>query len=225
MTEYYSEQHKQLHAVDCIIFGFDMKELKLLLVNRKFEPCKGKWSLMGGFVRDSESVDQAASRVLNELTGLSDVYMHQVYTYGEIDRDPGERVICTAYFALINVAEYDRELVELHNASWVSVNELPELIFDHARMVDDARKMMRRLAGKLPIGFNLLPELFSMPQLQSLYEAIMGEELDKRNFRKRVAEMPYIEKTAKIDKSGSRRGAHLYRLNEELYKQTQNFKL
>ena len=196
-----------------------------LLLKRNFEPAKGQWSLMGGFVQENESVNDAAKRVLSELTGLTDVYMEQVGTFGEIERDPGERVVSVAYYALLNINESDRELVQKHNAFWVNINELPELIFDHPQMVEQARELMRMKASTEPIGFNLLPKLFTLSQLQSLYEAIYGEDIDKRNFRKRVAEMDYIEKTDKIDKSGSKRGAALYKFNNKVYRKDPRFKL
>lgn len=197
----------------------------MLLLKRNFEPAMGEWSLMGGFVQDGESVDDGAKRVLNELTGLDNVYMEQVGTFGEINRDPGERVISIAYYALININEYDRELVQQHNAFWVNINDLPDLIFDHPQMVEQARKLMQQKASTEPIGFNLLPKLFTLSQLQSLYEAIYGEAIDKRNFRKRIAEMDYIEKTDKINKTGSKRGAALYKFNEKAYRKAPKFKL
>ena len=225
MTNYYNHHPKFYVAVDCIIFGFNQRELSLLLLKRNFEPAKGQWSLMGGFVQENESVNDAAKRVLSELTGLTDVYMEQVGTFGEIERDPGERVVSVAYYALLNINESDRELVQKHNAFWVNINELPELIFDHPQMVEQARELMRMKASTEPIGFNLLPKLFTLSQLQSLYEAIYGEDIDKRNFRKRVAEMDYIEKTDKIDKSGSKRGAALYKFNNKVYRKDPRFKL
>ena len=221
----YNHHPKFYVAVDCIIFGFNQGELSLLLLKRNFEPAKGQWSLMGGFVQENESVNDAAKRVLSELTGLTDVYMEQVGTFGEIERDPGERVVSVAYYALLNINESDRELVQKHNAFWVNINELPELIFDHPQMVEQARELMRMKASTEPIGFNLLPKLFTLSQLQSLYEAIYGEDIDKRNFRKRVAEMDYIEKTDKIDKSGSKRGAALYKFNNKVYRKDPRFKL
>lgn len=225
MTTYYSVNPKFYVAVDCIIFGFSEGELHLLLLKRNFEPAMGQWSLMGGFVQPDESVDNAAKRVLAELTGLENVYMEQVKAFGEIDRDPGERVISVAYYALININEYDKELVQQHNAFWVNINELPELVFDHPQMVEQARKLMQQKASTEPIGFNLLPKLFTLSQLQSLYEAIYGEPIDKRNFRKRIAEMDYIEKTDKIDKMGSKRGAALYKFNDKVYRKAPKFKL
>ena len=225
MTTYYNINPQFYVSVDCIIFGFDKGSLKLLLLKRNFEPAKGSWSLMGGFVQDGESVDDAAKRVLAELTGLENVYMEQVGTFGEVDRDPGERVISVASYALININEYDRNLVQQHNAHWAEINEIPPLVFDHPQMVKQARIMLQKKASSEPIGFNLLPSLFTLFQLQSLYEAIYGEPLDKRNFRKRVADLNYIEKTDKIDKTGSKRGAALYKFNENAYRKAPKFKL
>ena len=136
---YYSSNPTFYVGIDCIIFGFNEGEISLLLLKRNFEPAMGEWSLMGGFVQNNESVDDAAKRVLHELTGLENVYMEQVGTFGAIDRDPGERVISVAYYALININEYDRKLVQKHNAYWVNMNELPPLIFDHPEMVEKAR--------------------------------------------------------------------------------------
>ena len=225
MTTYYQINPKFYVSVDCIIFGFDEGELKLLLLKRNFAPAMGEWSLMGGFVQEDESVDNAAKRVLKELTGLENVYMQQVGTFGKVDRDPGERVISIAYYALINVDEYDRELVQQHNAYWIKLDELPNLIFDHPEMIAKARELMKHQASINPIGFNLLPELFTLTQLQYLYEAIYGEEIDKRNFRKRVATMDFIEKTDFIDKTGSKRGASLYKFNDKAYRKDPKFKL
>ena len=225
MTTYYNINPRFYVSVDCIIFGFDKGSLKLLLLKRNFEPAKGSWSLMGGFVQDGESVDDAAKRVLAELTSLENVYMEQVGTFGEVDRDPGERVISVAYYALININKYDRNLVQQHNAHWAEINEIPPLVFDHPQMVKQARIMLQKKASSEPIGFNLLPSLFTLFQLQSLYEAIYGEPLDKRNFRKRVADLNYIEKTDKIDKTGSKRGAALYKFNENAYRKAPKFKL
>lgn len=225
MINYYSSNPKFYLGVDCIIFGFSQGELHLLLLKRNFEPAKGDWSLMGGFVQEEESVDDAAKRVLTELTGLEDVFMEQVGTFGAVNRDPGERVISVAYYALIDINESDREQVEAHNAFWVKINELPELIFDHEKMVNDALNMLRTKASNEPIGFNLLPKLFTLTQLQTLYEAIYGELMDKRNFRKRVKEMNFVEKTDKMDKINSRRGAVLYQFNEKAYAKTPKFKL
>jgi len=225
MSKYYDDKDRFLVAMDCIIFGFSEGELSLLLIKRKIEPAKGQWSLMGGFLRENESIDEGAKRVLNELTGLENVYMEQVRTFGEVERDPGERVLSVAYYSLVKIEESDQERLDDHNAYWIKINELPELIFDHGQMVELARDVMRQKASTEPIGFNLLPDLFTLTQLQSLYEAIYGTILDKRNFRKRVAEMDYIVKTDKIDKTGSKRGASLYKFNDRIYQKHPIFKL
>ena len=225
MSKYYDDKDRFLVAMDCIIFGFSEGELSLLLIKRKIEPAKGQWSLMGGFLRENESIDEGAKRVLNELTGLENVYMEQVRTFGEVERDPGERVLSVAYYSLVKIEESDQERLVDHNAYWIKINELPELIFDHGQMVELAKDVMRQKASTEPIGFNLLPDLFTLTQLQSLYEAIYGTVLDKRNFRKRVAEMDYIVKTDKIDKTGSKRGASLCKFNDRIYQKHPIFKL
>ena len=222
---YYRGNPRLYVAVDCIIFGFRNGGLSLLLLKRNFEPSKGKWSLMGGFVQNDESADDAAKRVLWELTGLDDVYMEQVGAFGEIERDPGERVISIAYYALVNIDSYDKQLVRRHNAFWADINELPVLIFDHKEMVAKARYIMKQKASHKPIGFKLLPDLFTLTQLQTLYEAIYGETMDKRNFRKRVADMDFVEQTDEIDKAGSKRGARLYRINSDAYRKNGKFKI
>ena len=224
-SNFYRGNKRFYVSVDCIIFGFRNGGLNLLLLKRNFEPSKGKWSLMGGFVQKDESVDDAAKRVLRELTGLDNVYMEQVAAFGEIERDPGERVISIAYYALVNIDSYDKHLVRKHNAFWAEINELPELIFDHKEMVEKARYLMKQKASYNPIGFKLLPEMFTLTQMQTLYEAIYGEPLDKRNFRKRVADMDFVEQTNEIDKTGSKRGARLYRMNSDMYSKTRKFKI
>lgn len=225
MIDFYSNNPKFYVSVDCIIFGINKGELSLLLLKRNFEPAKGKWSLMGGFVQENESVDEAAKRVLQELTGLENVYMEQVGAFGKIERDPAGRVISVAYYALINTDSYDEERVKEHNGYWAPINQLPQLYFDHQDMVVMARNLMKYKVKSEPIGFNLLPKLFTLSQLQSLYEAINGGPMDKRNFRKRVSDMDFIEKTNLIDKTGSRKGAYLYKFNRKAYGEDSKFKL
>lgn len=225
MTDFY-KAFPQFHVgVDCIIFGYSKGELSILLTKRRFEPGMGQWSLMGGFVSDDESVDSAAKRVLFELTGLRDVYMEQVGAFGEVGRDSGQRVISVAYYALIAFDELDRLRLREHNAHWTPIDQMPPLLFDHAQMVEKARDMLRTKVATQPIGFNLLPKTFTLTQLQSLYEAILGEKIDKRNFRKRITDMDCIEKTDLIDKTGSRRGAALFKFNDHTYRRDQKFKL
>ncbi len=225
MIDYYCNNSKFYVSVDCIIFGINKGELSLLLLKRNFEPAKGEWSLMGGFVREEESVNEAAKRVLKDLTGLEDVYMEQVGAFGEIDRDPAGRVISVAYYALINTDSYDEDRVKEHNGYWAPINQLPKLYFDHQEMVVMARKLMKHKVKREPIGFNLLPTLFTLSQLQSLYEAINGIPMDKRNFRRRIADMDFVEKTNLIDKTGSRKGAYLYKFNQDTYGEDPKFKL
>ena len=219
MTGFYGEHSKVFVSVDCIVFGFDNDNLKLLIGHRQMDPGRGEWSLYGGFVGEDESLEEAASRVLYNLTGLEDIYMKQVGAFGAIDRDPGERVITVAYCALINVNDYDDTLRKEHGVEWVSINELPKLYSDHNEMVRKAITLLRRRISTEPLSFNLLPELFTLTQLQHVYEAILGEQIDKRNFRKRVKNIEFIEKTEHIDKLTSKRGAVLYRFNKNMFAQ------
>ncbi|MCR5269599.1 MAG: NUDIX hydrolase [Prevotella sp.] len=222
---FYQEHAKAWVSVDCIIFGFENGKLKVLIGRRKMDPGRGEWSLYGGFVGPDESIDDCAANTLNELTGLSKLYMRQVGAFGAVDRDPGERVISIAYYALINVKDYDEKLRLEHDVEWVDINELPHLYSDHNQMVDKALRMMRQKIKSEPISFRLLPPLFTLTQLQKLYEAVLGEEIDKRNFRKRIKDMDFIEKTELIDKVTSKRGAALYRFNKKAYSEDPNFKL
>jgi len=218
-------QEKMLVSVDCIIFGFDEGKLKILIGRRKYAPGRGEWSLYGGFVAAAESVDEAANRVLQELTGMCNIYMKQVGAFGNVDRDPGARVVSVAYYALINVNDYDEKLRVEHGVEWVAVDNMPDMYSDHHQMINLARKLMQDKLKTEPAGFNLLPPLFTLTQLQRLYEAVYDEELDKRNFRKRVKDMDFIEKTDLIDKTSSKRGAFLYRFNSKAYTKASNFKL
>ena len=225
MTSYYSQYSRVFVSVDCIIFGFDEGHLRVLIGKRQMDPGRGEWSLYGGFVGPDESVDDAASRTLFELTGLRNLYMRQVGAFGSIDRDPGERVISIAYCALINVKDYDDRLREEHGVEWVNYNQLPAMYSDHREMIRKARRMMQEKIKTEPISFRLLPNLFTLTQLQRLYEAVNGELVDKRNFRKRIKDMEFIEKTELIDKTGSKRGAYLYRFNKNAYNEDPTFKL
>ena len=211
---YYSSQKSFLVAVDCIILGFQDNEIQLLAHNRIMEPAKGGLSLMGGFVKENESLNNAAIRVLTDLTGLENIFMEQVGMYGEVDRDSGERVISCAFFALIDISQQDNSLLQKHDAYWVNINRSIELIFDHAQMVSDTLNIIRRKAAIQPLGFNLLPEKFTMTQLQSLYEAIYAQPLDKRNFRKKMMTLNFLEKLDEVDKSSSKKGAYYYKFKE-----------
>lgn len=225
MTQFYIEEQKILLSVDCIIFGFEQNKLKVLIGKRKMDPGRGEWSLYGGFVRNDESIEDAANRTLFELTGMRNMYMRQVGAFGSVNRDPGERVVSVAYYALINVADYNEKLRVEHDVEWVNIDEVPQMFSDHKEMIRKARKLMQQKIKTEPISFQLLPSLFTLTQLQRLYEAVNGEEVDKRNFRKRIKDMDFIEKTELIDKQSSKRGAFLYRFNKKMYNEEKNFKL
>ena len=215
----YQNVPRHLLAIDCIIFGFAGEDLKGLFVKRRLEPQIGNWSLMGGFVDATESVDAAAERVLYELTGLSNVYMEQLHCYGKLKRDTHSRVVSIAYFALINIADYSDTVLKEHNASWISLKELPTLIFDHQQMVEDAKERLRQKVANHPIGFALLPEKFTLRQLQTLYEAIYETQLDKRNFTRKIFSLDIIRNTGEKEKATSRKGSFYFVFEEEKYKQ------
>lgn len=213
----YRKEDKVLLAVDCIIFGFYQEELKILLVKRDFEPAKGKWSLIGGFLKKEEDLDIAATRILNHLTGLNNVYMEQVHSYSKLDRDPEERTISVTYFALIDIAHHCKDLLKQNPIKWFDLKDVPELIFDHNDMVQDALKSLRNRVGTKPIGFELLPEKFTMRQLQKLYEAILDTELDKRNFINKFNSFDLLTKLKEKDMSSSKKGAFLFEFDEDKY--------
>lgn len=216
MTNFYDKYTQAYVSVDCIIFGFDKGKLKILLGKRNIDPGRGTWSLYGGFVAPTETLDEAAKRVLTELTGIKDIYMRQTGAYSAIDRDPASRVISVAYYALINVKDYEEDLRKQYNLEWVSLNEIPQLFSDHKEMVDDALLLLQKRITVEPICFPLLPELFTLTQFQNVYEAITEKKVDKRNFRKKIKVSGILTETDKIDKTTSKRGAILYRLNNDI---------
>lgn len=224
-SHFYIKQEKFLVSTDCIIFGFNNNKLELLVCERDMDPGRGELSLLGGFVLSGESVDNCAKRIVSELTGLKDIYMQQVGAFGNVDRDPGERVVSIGYYALIDTNEYDDDLRKQFNAKWVDINQLPDLYSDHKLMVEKARMLLQQKFQREPACFNLLGEKFTLSQLQNLYQAVYDFEIDKRNFRKKISEMDYIEKTGEVDKTSSKRGAALYRFNLKKYNKKQNFKL
>jgi len=225
MKSFYKEHSKVLVSVDCIVLGFETKQLKLLIGKRQMDPGRGQWSLYGRFVGSNESLEDAANKDLLELTGLNKIYMRQVGAYGAINRDPGERVISVAYCALINVKDYDDRLLKQYGLEWVNLENLPQLYSDHNQMVKDTILMLRRHLNTEPLIFNLLPNLFTLTQLQTVYEAVLDEKIDKRNFRNRIKQFDFVEKTGLIDKLTSKRGAALYRFNKRIYLEDPTFKL
>jgi len=218
MTKY-AKQTRILVAVDCIIFGFDGYELKLLLIKRGFEPEKDKWSLMGGFVQSDEKPEEAASRVLKQLTGLKDVYMEQLLVFGEPERDPIERTISITYFARIDIKKYEKQLSDDYRAEWFPLNRVPKLIFDHDQMVQHAKNKLRYKAALHPILFELLPEKFTIPQIMTLYEQVYDVELDKRNFTRKLRSTGLLVKQLDKDKENSKKGAFYYKLDKATYKE------
>jgi len=208
-----------LLAIDCIIFGFDGKDIKLLLIKRNFEPEKGNWSLMGGFLKEEEDLEAGAGRILHDLTGLTNIYVEQLEVFGKINRDPAERTVSVVFFALIQIDEHDAEAVKSHNASWISLDKRPQLIFDHNQMVDRAIEHLRYKAALHPIGFELLPENFTIPQLQKLYEAIYNTPLDRRNFSRKLLSTGLLIDTGSKNSNSATKKATLYRLDTIRYKE------
>jgi 8-oxo-dGTP diphosphatase len=214
----YSKQTRILVAVDCIIFGFDGTELKILLIKRSLEPETGKWSLMGGFVQPNESLDEAAHRVLLKLTGLDNVYLEQLNAFGEISRDPIERTISVTYFSLLDLHKYKTQLSTEFEAEWFSLKKHPKLVFDHNEMVQLAKAKLRYKASLHPILFELLAEKFTLPQLQSLFEQVYDTEFDKRNFSRKILSTGLLQKLSEKEKERSKKGAFYYKLDKKHYK-------
>lgn len=205
-------------TVDCVVFGFDETELKVLLIERGLEPFKGRWALPGGFVRVTETLDQAARRELEEETGLKNVFLEQLYTFGAVERDPRGRVVSVAHFALVKLSDHSAlAATDAAKAQWFPVSKAPKLAFDHAEILAVA---LERLKGKVryqPIGFELLPPKFTLSQLQHLYEAVLGVELDKRNFRKKVLGFGLLLPLEETLMAGRHRPAQLFQFDAEKY--------
>src|SRR5881628_1362345 len=205
-------------TVDCVVFGFDEGELKVLLIQRALVPFKGKWALPGGFVRVEETLDEAARRELAEEAGLQDVFLEQLYTFGAVNRDPRERVVSVAYYALVKLSDHRaKAATDAANAEWFPVSKAPKLAFDHGDILATA---LARLKGKVryqPIGFELLPPKFTLSQLQQLYEAVLGTDLDKRNFRKKVLSFGLLVPLKETQMAGRHRPAQLFRFDADKY--------
>ncbi len=210
MENYYQNFPTFYHAVDCVIFGFDNGSLKLLLVHRSYNPNKGKWSMIGGFLKENESLDKAAQRIMHDLTGLDDVFLEQFYTFSDPGRDPGGRVLSTTYYALLKITEYDKERTKSKNAEWFELDKIPPLIFDHEDMLRCALERIRQKNRYRPIGFELLPEKFTIPQLQKLYESIYEKTFDNANFRKKILSYGFLKRLEEKNRKGSKRGAYYY---------------
>ncbi len=215
MGEKYYEYSKYFVAVDCVIFGYEDDDLKLLLYHRGFEPAKGMWSLMGGFVGEMESADSAARRILKNITGLDEIFLEQVQAFTEPKRDTEDRVISLIYYALIRTDKHSVNKVRENGAHWWSVNSLPGLVFDHKEMVDKALEKLQLRAGMELIGNELLPDKFTLLQLRKLYEAIFQRELDTGNFRKKVLSLGVLQRLEEKNTTESRRGAYYFKFKDD----------
>lgn len=221
----YSNNPKFYVVVDCVIFGYSEEKLKILVRQYDTDSQEKVLRLHGGFVQENEDLDDVAKRIIRERTGVDKEYTDQVGTWGKQKRDPEARVISVAYYTLLDIAKCDPEKIARYHSVWVDVDALPTLQLDHADMVHFALFQLRLFVGRKPIGFHLLPPLFTLTQMQRMHEAVLGTKLDKRNFRRRVAEMSFIVKSDQIDKVHSKRGAALYQYDEEMFKFFNKFKL
>jgi 8-oxo-dGTP diphosphatase len=219
----YTYQHPRASlTIDCVVFGLDVeeKDLKVMLIQRDLSPFEGQWALPGGFVRMDETLEECAMRELREETGIARVYLEQLYTFGQLKRDPRERVVTVAYYALVNFNEHTiAASTDARKAAWFSVSDVPTLAFDHEQIVEVA---LQRLKGKVryePIGFELLPKRFTLGQLQTLYEIILERRLDRRNFRKKLLGMDLLIDTGEVQEDVAHRAARLYQFDEKKYRQ------
>ncbi len=210
----YNKNQEISVAIDNVIFGYDQNQLYVLLFKRQVKPLKGNWSLLGEVPDSKKSMDQCAREIVFKLTGTKDIYLSQLKTYGDIDRDPLERVISIVYFSLIRVDYFKSIKFDDHSVKWFELGNLPKLILDHKQMIEDAQKKLREIAKTQPLGFELLPEFFTLPQLQNLYECIYDTKFDSRNFRKKILSSGFLDKSSKKDKSSSKKGAFLYSFSQ-----------
>lgn len=204
-------------SVDCVIFGYENKELKVLLIKSDLEEFIGLWSLLGDLVRPDEDIERAPYRVLKERTGLDDVYLEQVHTFGDLGRHPSGRVITTAYYSLIDIKHHKLKLThnELH---WHKVNDVRKMAFDHKKILDRSLERLREQVMEHPIIFNLLPEKFSLRELQDLYQAILGVNLDRRNFRKKINHKDWLLDLDEMENDVPHRPGKLYKAKTPLRK-------
>lgn len=205
-------------TVDCVVFGLDDEDLKVLLIQRDLEPFAGRWALPGGFVHVGEAPEDAARRELQEETSVSDVFLEQLYTFGEPGRDPREHIVTVAYYALVNLSDHKiQAATDARQAAWFAIDDVPELAFDHDRILKTAHDRLRGKVRYQPIGFNLLPEKFALRQLQNLYEKVLDRKLDKRNFRKKILSMGILRELDEVETDVAHRAARLYSFNRKKY--------
>ena len=206
-------------STDCVIFGFEKSSIEVLVYKRAQNPSKGEWALPGGFLKEGELIEEAARRILKDTTGVSDIYLEEVGVFDEIDRFPPWRVFTIGYFALVNPKRYKLMSSSIFTleADWFKIDELPELAWDHQNIVDKALDKLRMRVLNKPIGFKLLPDKFTLPQLQTLYEVILDKTFDKRNFRKKIMHMNVLIKLNEKDRCSKKRPADLYKFNKHSY--------
>jgi len=217
--KYSYEYPRAALTTDCVVFGLDEGDLKVLLIQRDLPPFEGKWALPGGFVRMDETLDQAALRELAEETGITNVYLEQLYTIGELNRDPRERVVTIAYYALVKLSNHRvQAATDARNVAWFAIDDLPSLAFDHESIFELAHERLRGKVRYQPIGFELLPTKFTLSQLQHLYEVILDRSLDKRNFRKKILNMDILVELDEVETDVAHRAARLYKFDRKKYK-------
>lgn len=205
-------------TVDCVVFGIDEDDLKVMLIQRGVEPFKDMWAIPGGFVRIDESLEDAARRELQEETGIREVFLEQLYTFGTVNRDPRERVVSVAYYALTNLLGHAVDArTDASNAAWFALGDLPDLPFDHEEILSTSIERLRGKVRYQPIGFELLPDRFTLTQLQRVYEIVLDREIDKRNFRKKILAMEILKDTGDVEKDVAHRAARLYRFDKRAY--------
>jgi len=206
-------------TVDCVVFGLDEEDLKVLLIQRGLPPFEGKWALPGGFVRLDETLEESARRELQEETGIENVYLEQLYTIGELERDPRERVVTVAYYALVKLSDHRvQAATDARNAAWFAVDDVPPLAFDHQKIFKMAHERLRGKVRYQPIGFELLPTKFTLRQIQHLYEVVLDRPLDKRNFRKKILSMDILVELDEVEADVAHRAARLYKFDRRKYK-------
>lgn len=217
--KYSYEYPRAALTVDCVVFGLDEDDLQILLIQRDLPPFEGDWALPGGFVRLEETLDEAALRELSEETGLKNVYLEQLYSFGTVNRDPRERVVTVAYYALVNLSDHRvQAATDARNAAWFAVDDIPSLAFDHDQILEMAHERLRGKVRYQPIGFELLPPKFTLRQIQHLYEVILDRPLDKRNFRKKILSMGILVELDEVETDVAHRAARLYQFDRRKYK-------
>lgn len=206
-------------TTDCVVFGLDEDDVKVLLIKRGLTPFKGKWALPGGFIRPKETIDDCARRELAEETGLNNIYLEQLYTFGDPSRDPREHIVTVAYYALVNLIEHPPNAdTDAIDAAWFPFDEIPKLAFDHVKILAVAKERLQAKIHYSPVIFELLPKKFTLPELQKLFERILEVKLDKRNFRKKILKLGILLETDEVQQDATRRAARLYRFDRKSYR-------